>query len=131
MRSEFIMLQIADVLPSKSTPRSMVVPQVGHAAALFDKDVVTFDCYGTLIDWESGILGALGPMLAARGIAVEADALLMLYAELEVEEERGAYKPYRDVLAGAVDGIGRKHGFTPTVPERRVLADSVPNWLPF
>src|SRR5437763_8469327 len=98
---------------------------------LFDKDVLTFDCYGTLIDWEAGILDVLGPMLSSRGIIIEPDALLALYAELEAEEESGPYKPYRDVLAGVMDGIGKRLGFSPTESERWSLADSVPSWLPF
>jgi len=67
---------------------------------------LTFDCYGTLIDWETGILTAVMPVLARRGIAAEAEQLLQLYVKYEAEQEAGPYKPYRDVLQGVIAGIG-------------------------
>ena len=61
-------------------------------------DVLTFDCYGTLIDWEAGLLAALRPPLAARGIEAPADTLLEAFARHEAEIEAGPYRPYREVL---------------------------------
>src|SRR5512133_4326304 len=59
---------------------------------------LTFDCYGTLIDWESGIVGAIRPLLAASGRNVSSDGVLELYAALESREEAGPYRPYREIL---------------------------------
>ena len=61
-------------------------------------EALTFDCYGTLIDWESGILAGLRPMLARGGVARPDDELLADYAELEAAAEAGPYRRYREIL---------------------------------
>jgi 2-haloacid dehalogenase len=92
---------------------------------------LSFDCYGTLIDWESGILAALRPILEQHGIVRADDELLELYGELESAAERGPYLRYRDLLASVVDGFGARWGFTPTAEERASLAASVADWPVF
>ena len=92
---------------------------------------LTFDCYGTLIDWESGILAAVQSVLARRGIAAEAEHILRLYVKHEAEQEAGPYKPYRDVLQGVMAGIAAALGFAPTTAELQALPDSVGHWPPF
>ena len=92
---------------------------------------LTFDCYGTLIDWETGILAAVRPILARRGIAAEAEQILQLYVKYEAEQEAGSYKRYRDVLQGVMAGIASELGFVPTVSELQALPDSVGHWPPF
>ncbi|HEY8291391.1 MAG TPA: haloacid dehalogenase type II [Thermomicrobiales bacterium] len=92
---------------------------------------LTFDCYGTLIDWERGILAALRPVLDRHGIAVSDDAALAVYGELESAAEAGPYRPYRDVLTTVMDGFGERLGFAPTDEERAALAASVGDWPPF
>ena len=86
-------------------------------------EALTFDCYGTLIDWEAGILSALRPVLRRHDTALSDDAVLTRYAELESAAEAGAYRPYRDVLAEVVRGFG--------LNELTVLADSIGEWPPF
>jgi 2-haloacid dehalogenase len=92
---------------------------------------LTFDCYGTLIDWERGILAALRPVLDRHGITIYDDAALELYGELESAAERGPYLPYRDLLSVVMEGFGERLGFTPTDDERVALASSVGDWPPF
>lgn len=92
---------------------------------------LTFDCYGTLIDWERGILAALRPVLDRHGMTIADDAALALYGELESAAERGPYRPYRAVLAAVMDGFGERLGFAPTDAERAALAASVGDWPPF
>src|SRR5215470_17071316 len=92
---------------------------------------LTFDCYGTLIDWESGILAAVVPVLARRGVAAEAEQLLRLYVKYEAEQEAGPYKLYREVLQGVMAGIASELGFVPTAAELQTLPDSVGHWPPF
>ena len=93
--------------------------------------VLTFDCYGTMIDWESGIFSALRPILAAHGKMLSDSALLALYAELELAAEQGEYLRYRDVLQSVVRGFGERLGFSPTDAEVRSLPESVAAWQPF
>lgn len=93
--------------------------------------VITFDCYGTLIDWESGIFSALRPILAAHGKQIDDARLLELYAELEAHAEQGEYRAYREVLQSVVRGFGRRLGFQPAEAETSSLPDSIANWRPF
>jgi 2-haloacid dehalogenase len=93
--------------------------------------VFTFDCYGTLIDWESGILNALKPVFIAHQVKIGQDAALELFGALEAEQERGKYKTYRTVLANVLAGMGAQLGFTPGVGEQAAFAQSVADWQPF
>src|SRR5690348_3729634 len=92
--------------------------------------VLTFDCYGTMIDWESGIFSALRPILAAHKKNIADAALLELYAEFELEAEDGDYLRYRDVLKSVVRGFGQRLGFSPTSAQVQSLPDSLANWQP-
>src|SRR3954462_14913363 len=80
---------------------------------------LSFDCYGTLIDWERGILAALRPVLDRHSIALSNDAALELYGELESVAEAGPYLRYRDLLATVMDGFGGRLGFPAAAAERR------------
>ena len=92
---------------------------------------ITFDCYGTLVDWETGLFAALRPTLAAHGVQVPDAKLLEHYAELETHAEAGEYKRYREVLREVVRGLGQRLGFVATEAEMDALPDSIPQWLPF
>jgi 2-haloacid dehalogenase len=92
---------------------------------------LTFDCYGTLIDWEKGILGALKPLLLAHNSDLNNDRILELFAEFEAELEQGQYIKYREVLRRVVQKFGERIGFEPTADELNSLADSIQHWLPF
>jgi len=93
--------------------------------------VLTFDCYGTLIDWETGIFSALRPVLAAHGESISDFELLNLYSELESEGERGEFRAYREVLQSVVRGFGERLGFKPTESQIRSLPDSLATWPVF
>lgn len=98
----------------------------------FDRySVLTFDCYGTLIDWESGILNALRPIFANRGISVPDNELLERYGEIEAQLESGAYKSYRQILRECVAGLGLRYNFSPTAAEMDMLPNSLQYWQPF
>ena len=94
-------------------------------------EVVSFDCYGTLIDWETGIFSALRPILAAHGKNISDTELLKLYSELEAEAEQGEFRPYREVLETVVRGFGKRFGFEPTSVQARSLPESLADWRPF
>ena len=94
-------------------------------------NALTFDCYGTMIDWETGIFSALRPILAAHGKKITDSALLELYSELEFAAEQGEFLRYREVLQSVVRGLGERLGFLPTDAEVRSLPESLANWQPF
>src|SRR5258706_1085606 len=91
-------------------------------------EVLTFDCYGTLIDWETGILGALRPLAARHGARLNDAELLALYGELEARIEAGPYQRYREVLRGVVRGMGERLGFAAPEKEMDSLPDSLGAW---
>lgn len=92
---------------------------------------LTFDCYGTLIDWETGLAAALEPILLAHGLAFPREGLLALYGELEAEIEAESYRTYREILAEAVRRLGKRLGFSPTGREVSSLPDSLAAWPNF
>ncbi|MEP7291868.1 MAG: haloacid dehalogenase type II [Chloroflexota bacterium] len=96
-----------------------------------DYAVLTFDCYGTLIDWESGISDALQPIFAAHSVAFARDQALELFGVLESEIERGEYVEYKTVLWRVLEGISARLGFTPTPAELEGFSTSVRDWQPF
>ncbi len=93
--------------------------------------VLTFDCYGTLIDWETGIWQALSPILANHHVSLNQEQALERYAALESELERGPYLEYRQVLRRVVEGLGAQLGFTPTAAELDGFSSSVRDWPAF
>jgi 2-haloacid dehalogenase len=94
-------------------------------------DAITFDCYGTLIDWEAGIGGGLQLVLAAHGVRAEPDELLERYAGHEAFLETGPYLRYRDVLARAMAAVAGEYGVVPTADERSWFGGAVGEWPAF
>src|SRR5689334_19656203 len=92
---------------------------------------LTFDCYGTLIDWETGILSALRSILKTHSKTLNDAEILNLYAELESAVESGKFKPYREVLREVVQGFGARLGFTVTEQQANSLPESLKHWRPF
>ncbi len=94
-------------------------------------EILTFDCYGTLINWEAGILPALHRVLAAHGKNIDDATILKLYSDFELRSEQGTYQSYRKVLESVVRQFGDELGFTPTPAEARSLSDSLAAWPPW
>jgi 2-haloacid dehalogenase len=94
-------------------------------------EILTFDCYGTLINWEAGILPALHRILSAHSKHIDDATLLKLYGDFELRAEQAAFQPYREVLGSVVRQFSEELGFTPTAEEVRLLADSLPAWRPW
>ena len=84
-------------------------------------EALTFDCYGTLIDWETGLLDAFRPILAGHAIDADDEDVLVRYARHEAAAEAGPYLRYRDVLAAGLRGVAAELGFTPTAAEVEAL----------
>jgi 2-haloacid dehalogenase len=94
-------------------------------------DVLTFDCYGTLIDWEAGIVAAVQPTLAGHGVTATDDEVLERYARHEAALEAGPYQSYRGILAGAFGGLADELGIEVTAEELAAFGGSVPDWPAF
>lgn len=92
---------------------------------------ITFDCYSTLVDWESGILGVLRPLLAEHGKRLTDGEILEVYAELEPAIQAAEYRRYRLVLEEVMRGFGQHFGFSVSTDEARSLAASLKRWTPF
>ena len=94
-------------------------------------ECLTFDCYGTLIDWESGILAALKPVLAEHNRTLKDEELLELYGKFEAQAEAGEYRSYRKVLQFVTQRIGSRLSFALHEHEIDVLPESLPRWPAF
>jgi 2-haloacid dehalogenase len=94
-------------------------------------EILTFDCYGTLINWEDGILGCIHRILAAHEKDMDDATMLQLYGDFEAQTEQGEYRRYRDVLHSVVRQFGKHLGFAPTDAEIRSLPESLAGWKPW
>lgn len=98
--------------------------------------LITFDCYGTLIDWENGILAALRPLLSRNVLSgndhrVTDTQILELYGEIEAELESGPYLRYRQVLAQVARELGHRLGIEISAEQGSAFAESLTRWKPF
>ena len=92
---------------------------------------VTFDVYGTLIDWEAGIWDAFAAEAARDGFTIERDEIIPMFMEIAREIESGSYELYAEVLRRTVVEIAKRLGW-PLEPSRSgFLPDSLQRWLPF
>jgi 2-haloacid dehalogenase/putative hydrolase of the HAD superfamily len=87
-------------------------------------DVITFDCYGTLIDWESGIAGAF----IAAGAGRSRDEILRAYEKIEPVVESERYQLYSDVLTETAVRVASTLGWE---TDGAFLPQSLPSWKPF
>jgi 2-haloacid dehalogenase len=94
-------------------------------------EYLSFDCYGTLIDWESGILGYLRPLLKSKGCEVSDGEILNLYSTFEPKEQTAPYRIYRDVLASIALDFAREFSVEVSGEEANGLGDSIRRWEPF
>ena len=94
-------------------------------------DALTFDCYGTLIDWEAGILAGLRRSLDDHGIDPSDDDLLERYSRAEAALESGPYLRYREILGGSLREVCRSFGIEPTDEAAAAFGASVPDWPAF
>jgi 2-haloacid dehalogenase len=102
------------------------------AGLAFDRfDALTFDCYGTLIDWEAGILAGLRRVLGPHGVATANDELLEAYARAEADLEAGPYRPYREILGEGLRRVARGHGVEASAEEVAAFGGSVGEWPAF
>jgi len=94
-------------------------------------DVLTFDCYGTLIDWERGIGDALEAAARVDGVTLDRATALQAYHEIEPVVQAERYRPYREVLTLTAQRIAERLGWRRAPARAAFLAESVPAWPPF
>ena len=91
---------------------------------------ITFDCYGTLIDWDAGLarsfVDVFGPIVSVRR-----SELFDTYVRAEAEIEAGPYCSYRDVLAAALERVAKRFAWEVPPGKHDRLAELLPTWIPF
>jgi putative hydrolase of the HAD superfamily len=99
---------------------------------LSDFKALTFDCYGTLIDWESGMIEALKPLTAKVSPALSRNAILEAHARHESMQQRYTpAKPYREVLAVVYKRLAEEWGVAVTWEDCLAYGRSVGDWPAF
>ena len=93
--------------------------------------LITFDCYGTLIDWESGMLRALRPLFSRTQRSISDAEILEQYGEAEADLESGPYLRYRDILARAARQVGERLQVEISEHQAHDFAASLTIWEPF
>ena len=94
-------------------------------------DVVTFDCYGTLIDWETGIARVFQDAAAADGVTLDPAAVLQALFDTRPASEAPEYRSYREILTDAAVRVGVRLGWPIDRTRAAFLPDSLPRWMPF
>ena len=99
---------------------------------LSDFKVLTFDCYGTLIDWETGMVNALAPLTNHTGVSLTRDEILEAHARHESNQQRQTpYKRYRELLAIVYRRLAEEWGVTTSWDECVRYGNSVQDWPAF
>jgi 2-haloacid dehalogenase/putative hydrolase of the HAD superfamily len=94
-------------------------------------EFVTFDCYGTLIDWETGVFEAFQKEASRDGFTVDRDELIPRFIEIQRDIQRGSYELYAEVLRRAAVRVAGELGWELEPSRSNFLPDSVPRWKPF
>ena len=95
-------------------------------------DALTFDCYGTLIDWEAGLLAVLRPWVDRVGPAITDDELLGIYGEAESAAEKlTPTAAYPDILRAVHIRLAEQFNVSPSLADANALAQSVGEWPAF
>jgi 2-haloacid dehalogenase len=92
---------------------------------------VTFDVYGTLIDWETGIYEAFAKEAERDGVEIDRAVLMGLFHEISRDVESGSYELYAEVLRRTAIEIAKRMGWSLEPSRSGFLPDSVQSWKPF
>ncbi len=91
----------------------------------------TFDCYGTLVDWERGLLAGVRPVLERHGASPGDAEIIEVFAREERDIESGSYMSYRDVCAENMRRMAGLFGVALDAGEEHALAESIADWPAF
>jgi len=92
---------------------------------------VTFDCYGTLIDWETGAYDAYVKEAERDGFTIDRDVMMPLFLDIQREIQSGSYELYAEVLRRTAVRSAQEMGWDLEPSRSGFLPDSVPHWPPF
>ncbi|MBA2644186.1 MAG: HAD-IA family hydrolase [Solirubrobacterales bacterium] len=92
---------------------------------------VTFDVYGTLIDWEAGVYQAFAKEAEKDGYTISRDELIPLFLEVQREIKSGSYELYAEVLRRTAMQVARRLGWPLESSRANFLPESIPRWMPF
>jgi 2-haloalkanoic acid dehalogenase type II len=92
---------------------------------------ITFDCYGTLIDWEGGITNCLTQIFKQKRTQVNVNDVLRVREDIDFELVQGDYKPYKDILQISLSEAFKQFKIPYADGDGRRLVDSVGTWQPF
>jgi 2-haloacid dehalogenase len=96
-----------------------------------DVQFVTFDVYGTLIDWETGVYEAFQKEADRDGFTIDRDALVPRFIEIQREIQSGSYELYAEVMRRTAVKVAAELGWELESSRAQFLPDSVPRWMPF
>ncbi|MHC4094162.1 MAG: HAD-IA family hydrolase [Planctomycetota bacterium] len=96
-----------------------------------DWDTVSFDCYGTLVDWETGITDAFKAAAARDGLELEPADIIAAYHQVEPAVQADVYRSYREVLGEVALRVADRLDWQLAPDEAAFLADSLPDWPVF
>jgi 2-haloalkanoic acid dehalogenase type II len=101
-------------------------------AQLSDFEILTFDCYGTLIDWETGICAAIGPWLERHGVSATREQILAAFAEAEAPQQTATPDlRYPELLARVHGALAQRFGLTPDPARAQAFGRSIRDWPAF
>jgi 2-haloacid dehalogenase len=104
---------------------------MGGPLRLQDIEALTFDCYGTLIDWEAGAKNTLQAMLARWDMPADEDAFFLAWERAQRRRIQQDYAPYREIAAQCFLEVGRPQHLPLGIEDARAFADSIGAWKPF
>ena len=94
-------------------------------------DVITFDCYGTLIDWEPGMMQAFAEASAADGVQLDPREVLRVLFDTRPASDSPKYQTYRDRLTDAALRVGDRLGWSISRKRAAFFPESLAHWKPF
>ena len=96
-----------------------------------NKKFITFDCYGTLIDWEDGIRNAIKKISDKNDFNINLDKISDKYIKAELQTEAEQYRKYHEILQLSAKKLLKSEGFDISNEDAFEFANSIYNWLPF
>ena len=94
-------------------------------------EVLSFDCYGTLINWESGIINALQPFFEKHNLQLSDSEILENYGKFESEIQKSDFHNYKTVLQKVMESLADKFGISINLEDKTILVNSLKDWSPF